>query len=436
MRLTRRTLLRGAGAAVSLPLLDAMLPRALGDGPPPRPLRLVFVFVPNGVHLPAWRPQEEGPLGALPSILEPLEAHRERLLVLSGLTLDGGRAHGDGPGDHARAAASFLTGAHPRKTGGADIQAGVSVDQVAATVLGRTTRFPSLELGTEPSAQSGACDSGYSCAYSSTIAWKDAGTPLKKESSPRRVFERLFGDGEALSPEERAARGRARRSVLDLAHDEARRLRARLGQGDRRKLDEFAESVREVERRLERAAAPTDRAPPPRRPADLGEHLGLLYDLTRLALETDQTRVVTIMAGNAGSNRSYAAIGVPEGHHDLSHHGRDPAKQEKLRRINRFHVERLAGLLDGLARTPDGDGTLLDSTLVVYGSGIADGDRHDHHDLPLLLCGGGARVAGGRHVRYPAETPLCGLYLWLLRRAGLAADAFGDATRPLPGLGG
>ncbi|MBX3471600.1 MAG: DUF1552 domain-containing protein [Planctomycetes bacterium] len=414
-----------------------MLPRALGDGPPARPLRLVFVFVPNGVHLPAWRPPDEGPLGALPSILEPLEAHRERLLVLSGLTLDGGRAHGDGPGDHARAAASFLTGAHPRKTRGADIHAGVSVDQVAAAALGRTTRFASLELGTEPSAQSGACDSGYSCAYSSTIAWRDARTPLQKEVSPLRLFERLFGDGDALAPEARAARDRTRRSVLDLAEGEARRLRARLGQGDRRKLDEFAASVREVERRLEQAAAPAaDRAPPARRPADLGEHLGLLYDLTRLALHADQTRVVTLMAGNAGSNRSYAAIGVPEGHHDLSHHGRDPDKQEKLRRINRFHVERLAAFVDGLARTPEGDGTLLDHTLIVYGSGLADGDRHDHHDLPVLLLGGGARVAGGRHVRYPAETPLCALYLWLLRRAGVRADAFGDADRPLTGLAG
>jgi hypothetical protein len=437
MKLERRTFLRGAGAALGLPLLEAMLPRALAQDPP-RPLRVVFVFMPNGVHVPDWAPAAEGPLDALPYLFEPLAPHRESTLVLSGLTLDGGRAHKDGPGDHARAAASFLTGAHPRKTGGADIEAGVSIDQLLAPALGRSTRFASLELGTEPSAQSGACDSGYSCAYSSNISWRTPTTPLAKDHSPRRVFERLFGDGQALSPEERARRDRARRSVLDLALDDARRLRARLGGGDRAKLDEYMTAVREVEQRITRAqAAPTaDRDdPPPRRPADYGEHIRLMYDLTRLAFEADATRVVTFMVGNAGSNRSYHELGVPDGHHDLSHHGRDPEKQEKLRRINRFHVEQLAHFLEGLSRTKDGPGgaTLLDNTLVLFGSGLGDGDRHNHDDLPILLCGRGAGVGArsGRHVRYPAETPLCGLYLWLLGKAGVRAGEFGDASRPL-----
>ena len=453
--LTRRGFLRASGAALALPTLETLAPR-VARAAEAAPARLVFVFVPNGVHRPAWRPLTPSALGAggfgaalagsqelhLSPTLAPLQPFQRQLLVFSGLTLDGGRAHGDGPGDHARSAGSFLTAAHPVKTAGANIRAGVSVDQVAAQRLGRATRFASLELGTEPGRLAGSCDSGYSCAYSSTIVWRTPTQPLPHEVSPRLVFERLCGDPDAppLDPETAARRARQRRSVLDLVREEARALQGQLSRSDRARLEEYLEGTRELERRLEEAERGEERLelpdPPPRGvPRDLGQHARLLGDLVALALQGDQTRVVTLMLGNAGSNRSYRELDAPEGHHDLSHHGKDPRKQEKLARINRYHVELLAHLLGRLAAAREGDGALLDRTLVLYGSGLGDGDRHDHEDLPVLLAGGsGLGVRGGRHLVHPADTPLANLHLALLQRAGVAVRSFGDATGPL-GLG-
>lgn len=435
-RPTRRGFLRAAGATLALPALESLAPRAAhaAEG---APARLVCVFVPNGVHRPAWRPAP-GPELVLSPTLEPLAPFRERLIAFSGLTLDGGRPHGDGPGDHARAAGSFLTAAHPRKTAGADIRAGVSVDQVAAQKLGRATRFASLELGTEPGLLAGSCDSGYSCAYSSTVVWRSATQPLPHEISPRLVFERLVGDPDAarLDPETAARRARQRRSLLDLVGEEARALQGALSRPDRERLGEYLEGVRELERRLARAEAPEEGAPaaPARRtPRDLGEHARLLADLIAFALQGDRTRVVTFMLGNAGSNRSYRELEAPEGHHDLSHHGQDAGKQAKLARINRFHVQLLAHLLERLASAREGEAALLDRTLVLYGSGLGDGDRHDHEDLPILLAGGQALgVRGGRHQEHALDTPLANLHLTLLGKLGVAASAFGDSTGVLP----
>lgn len=442
--LTRRGFLGAALGTLGLPLLEhpALGPlasltgsaRAAGAKPP---LRLLFIFAPNGAHMPDWTPPGPGSELVLPKTLAPLAEVKSRLNVISGLGLDAARAHGDGPGDHARAAATFLTGVHPRKTAGANIRAGVSVDQLAAAALGRGERLASLELGTERSRLSGSCDSGYSCAYSSNISWRGESTPNAKEIVPRRVFDRLFGDQQGLSAAERAARKRRRASVLDLVRDDARALGGKLGAADRHKVDEYLEALRELERRIHapQAKPPKARGEVPKHtPRDLGEHLDHLYDLIRFAFLTDSVRVATFMLGNAGSNRSYRKLGVSEGHHRLSHHGRDKTKREKIARIDRFHIERLARFLKAMAATREGDGSLLDNTLIVYGSAIGDGNRHNHDDLPILLAGGGGGVKGGRHLRFPKDTPLCELYLALLRLAGSRERTFGDAGKPLEGL--
>jgi Protein of unknown function (DUF1552) len=444
----RRTFLRGAGAALALPFLDAMGPltsglQALaGPGAGDGPTRLLFLFVPNGMHMEDWTPTTEGADYTLPWILEPLAPFKQHVSVLSGLAIDGGRAHGDGPGDHARAAGSFLTCAHPHKTSGADIRVGISVDQVAANAVGAETRFPSLELGTEGGLNAGSCDSGYSCAYSSNVSWRGPSSPCAKETNPRAVFERLFGVDD-LSPAERARRQRYRASILDLAREDAHDLRGRLGRADQRKLEEYTDAVRELEQRLERAededasSAAEQMTPPTGTPGDYGEHIRVMHDLTALAFQTDQTRVASFMIGNAGSNRSYRWLDVSEGHHRLSHHGRDAAKQEKIRRINRWHVEQLAYLLGKLQAIDDGGRTLLERTLIVFASGIGDGNRHNHDDLPVLLCGhGNGSVVPGRHLRYPAQTPMADLYLALLDRVGVRRASFADSRGHLPHLDG
>ncbi|RMG06623.1 MAG: DUF1552 domain-containing protein [Planctomycetota bacterium] len=434
LRLDRRSFLRGAGATLALPLLEAMTPSA-GAAEDTGPVRLLWIFVPNGKHMPDWTPREEGTDFPLPFLLEPLAPFREHLSVFSGLGLEAGRAHGDGPGDHARAAATFLTGAHPVKTAGANLRAGVSVDQVAARVLGRATPFPSLEVGCEAGRAAGRCDSGYSCAYVSTISWRTPTTPQPKAVVPRAVFERLFS-GRTLSPAARRRGARRRRSILDLVREDARSLAARLGRHDRRKLEEYLTAVREVEARIERAegrpAVEVPETVPPGVPSDFGEHVDLMQDLLVLAFRCDLTRVATFMVANAGSNRTYRQVGVREGHHTVSHHGGKPEKIAKLRAINRFHTEKLARLVRLLAEAREGEASLLDRSLVLYGSGLSDGQRHDHHELPVLLLGRGAGVAAGVHRRFPRGTPLCNLYLALLQRAGVAARRFGDSTEPLP----
>ncbi len=436
--LSRRTALKGMGAAISLPLLEAMLPaRTLAA---PAPLRLAFLYVPNGKHMADWTPKEEGSGYTLPAILEPLQGVKDELVVLTGLALDKARPHGDGPGDHARAMASFLTARQAKKTHGADIRAGVSVDQLLAQKVGSATRFPSLELGCDRGPNAGNCDSGYSCAYSTNLSWRTESTPTSKEIDPRQVFERLFTTSDPRADPNLARRDLYKRSILDFVAEDTTRLRARLGVTDQRKVDEYLTAIREIEQRLSKAppaveVGQTRMVKPAGIPKDYKEHLRLMTDLLVLAFRGDLTRIATFVYANDGSNRSYSFLGVPEGHHDLSHHGRDKAKQEKIKKINLFHVSQFAYLLEKLKSIPEGEGTLLDHCLIVYGSGISDGDAHNHDNLPVLLAGKGrGTVRTGRHVRFRKETPLANLYVSLLDRAGVKMEAFGDSTGPLTGL--
>jgi len=433
----RRTILRGVGVAMALPLLDAMSSRASarasasGSAKDAAPRRLVYVYAPNGVNRDLWTPSSAGALDVLPPTLAPLEAWKSDALVLGGLLLHTARANGDGPGDHARANAAFLTCAQPRKADG-EIHVGVSIDQLAAKRIGTATRFRSLEIGCEDGAQSGQCDSGYACAYSSNLAWSGASTPVPKEVDPRQLFDRLFREGEeGETAKEREARLARRRSVLDLVRADAQRLAKSLGADDRRKLDEYETSVRELERRLARAADVGGDVPDSARPAsgipkDRGEHARLLADVLVLALKTDSTRIATFALGNEGSNASHAAIGVPEGHHEISHHGGDVAKREKVGKVDLFHVEQLAHFVSRLAEADERGERLLDSTHVLYGSGIGDGNRHDHGDLPIVLLGGG--VKGGQYVVAPKDTPLANLHLALAHRIGVVEERFADST--------
>jgi len=432
---SRRTALKGLGVTLALPTLESLAPRAALAATQTAPRRLAFLFVPNGVNLAHWTPESEGFGYRLPYILEPLAPVKNDLMVLSGLTHDKGRANGDGPGDHARSASVFLTGAQPRKTDGENIRSGVSADQAAAQVIGGETRFASLELGCEPGRSAGNCDSGYSCAYSSSIAWASESRPLGKEVNPRLVFERLFDTGDRNQRERRALRT----SILDYVSDDAERLQSRLGRSDQRKLDEYLTGVREIERRLEHAGNTGEGAGgypvPAGIPDDYGEHIRLMCDMMVLAFQTDSTRIATFMLANAGSNRNYREIDVPDGHHDLSHHGGDPVKLTKIREINRFHVTQFAYLLERMKSVTEGEGTLLDNSMVVYGSGLSDGNRHNNENLPVVLAGrGGGTIDPGRHVRYQTETPLTNLYMAMLARAGASADFIGDSTGELPGL--
>ncbi len=446
--LSRRRVLRGMGTAVALPFLDAMLPTRLLTAAAPDgssiPRRMAFLYVPNGVHMPAWTPQREGENYDLPATLEPLKKHQANLNVLTGLALDGAAAHGDGGGDHARSVAAFLTGSHPRKTDGADIQNGVSVDQVAAQQVGDQTRFASLELGLEASSQAGRCDSGYSCVYTSNMSWRNPTSPMAKEVDPAAVFQRLFaGQTRTDTLRAKSVREKYRKSILDFVQEDAQQLSQQLGANDKRKVDEYLYAVRDVEKRLvgaERLHINEQGVPDYPRPAgvpkEMGQHAELMMDMITLALQTDSTRILSFMFTNAGSNRSYPDLGVSDGHHELSHHGKNADKQAKIAKINRFHVEKLAYLLDRMSNVPEGDGTLLDHCMVVYGSGISDGDRHNHDDLPILLAGKGAgKIRSGRHIRYKNGTPLCNLYLWMLHQMGAQADRFGDSDGTLEHLG-
>lgn len=428
---------------MALPMLEAMLPSSVLAAPTGKkaPLRLGFFYVPNGIHMEDWRPQAEGALTALPEILSPLESARDRLTVLTGLTCDKARPNGDGPGDHARSASAFLTGCQPRKTPGADIKVGISVDQYAAQQIGKNSRFASLELGIERGAQAGNCDSGYSCAYSSNISWSSENTPVAKEVDPRLVFDRLFGNGDPLEmAENRAKRDRYKKSILDFVLEDANRLKNQLGVKDQQKLDEYFTGVREIEKRLELAGtaganAPKGAARPTGIPQDYAEHLKLMLDMLVLAYQADLTRISTFMFANEGSNRNYKMIGISEGHHELSHHQKDPVKHAKIKAINKLHIEHFAYFVNKLRSIREGDGTLLDHCMFLYGSGLSDGDRHNHDDLPILLVGGAnGTVKPGRHVVFPKDTPLNNLYLSLLDRMEVPVHSLGDSTGRLSGL--
>jgi len=400
------------------------------------PKRMAFVFVPNGINMADWTPTATGSDFELPKILEPLSSVREQLMVLSGLTHDKARPHGDGAGDHARSASTFLTSSQARKTDGANIKVGVSIDQIAAEKIGNQTRFASLELGCDRGQRTGNCDSGYSCAYSYNISWKTESTPLPPEVDPRLVFERLFSGGDS---NESAARRSYRKSVLDFVLEDAKQLQSNLGSTDRRKLDEYLTAVREVEQRIERAEkfATTlpDYSQPKGIPKDDEKHLRLMYDLMALAFQTDTTRISTFMVAHDGSNRAYPFLGVSDNHHQLSHHENNDEKKRKIAIINRYHITQFAYFLERLKSIPDGNGTLLDNCMIVYGSGISDGNAHNHDNLPVLLAGSGAgTLRSGRHVRFTKETPMANLFLSILDRVGVSAERFGDSTGRLRDL--
>ncbi len=452
--ISRRTVLRGLGTAIALPMLDAMTtraafaaaaaPAAASAAAAAPPLRMAMFFTPNGVNYDHWIPKEIGALKDLPPSLQPLAAVRDKLTVISGLALDNARAKGDGPGDHARSAAAFLTGAHPYKTAGADIRVGISMDQLAAQKVGASTKLPSLELGLDKTRLVGNCDSGYACAYVDNISWRSESTPMPKEVDPGALFVRLFGAAaDRQSADARKKRLLYRKSILDFVADDARRLNRHLGASDQRKLDEYTTSIREIEKRIElQRQQQADLKPPPLDrpddvPGDLTEHMKLMLDLLVLAFQTDTTRVSTFMIARDGSDRSYRWLGVTEGHHTLSHHGRNPEKIEQIRKIDHYHVQQFAYFVSKLAQVKEGDRTLLDNSMVMLGSGIGDGDRHNHDELPVLLLGNGAgTITPGRHLKYPRNTPLCNLYVSMLNRMGVDAKSFGDSTGALENLSG
>jgi len=440
--LPRRTFLRGLGTAVALPFLDAMKPAFAARPTPIR--RVAFVYTANGVIMPDWTPVEEGTGFEFTKTLHPVEPFRDQLLVLTGLAHRNGEALGDGPGDHARAGASWLTGVHPKKTQGADIRNGQSVDQILAKDLGQSTPLPSLELGLQDVRMVGGCDSGYSCAYSNTLSWSSSTTPLPYENNPRRVFERLFGDGDTTDPVERAARARQNRSLLDFVLEDAQRLRPRLGTSDRRRLGNYLDSVREVERRIQNSERRDsdyidlpELVRPDGIPPTFEEHVQLMSDLITIAFQTDLTRVVTLMYSREGGNRTYRSIGVPDAHHGLSHHRNDPARMARLQLIDRHHVAMFADFLDKMRGAEDEDGSLLDHSMVLYGSSLSDSNQHTHDNLPTLLAGGGGgALHGGRHIRYADGTPMTNLFLTMLDRLEIQRDQLGDSTGQLEHLTG
>ena len=440
-KLSRRTILRGMGVSLALPWLEATSTVAKAAAVASAPTRMGFIFVPNGVVMQNWVPKTEGYGFQLSRTLQPLAPVQDDLLVITGLTHDKGRANADGAGDHARSASVFLTGAQPRKTDGEHIRSGISVDQLAAKAVGHKTRFSSLEMGADPGRMAGNCDSGYSCAYSSNISWSSESTPVGKEVNPRLVFERLFSNGKPSEVDKgQLQREALQKSVLDFIADDAKRLQSKLGRNDNRKLDEYLTGVREIERRIgTKTAKPTevevDYAIPDGIPGDYQDHLRMMCDLMVLAFQTDSTRIATMMFANAGDNKNYRKIGVPDGHHDLSHHGDNPEKLEKISQINLFHIQQLSYLLQKMKSIREGERTLLDNSMIVFGSGISDGNRHNHDNLPILLAGsGGGTIETGRHLRYDLETPVCNLFMSMLDRVGVDAPFIGDSTGRLPGL--
>ncbi len=432
--LSRRTFLHGASGLIALPFLDAMVP-ALGraqNAAPSAPTRLCFVYVPNGMVMSEWTPAEQGKDFRFTPILKPLEKYREQTLVLSRLMCHNANALGDGAGDHARASACFLTGTHCRESG-SDIFAGVSADQLAAQVIGKQTRFPSLEMGLEDTRMVGLCDGKYSCAYTSSISWRTATTPLPPLTNPRHVFERMFGNIDPnLDRATAERRARYRRSILDGAVEEARGLHASVGPADRRRLDEYLESIREVERGLAQFqpnSARPDVERPSGTPADYAEHSRLMYRLMVLAIQADLTRVITMMVGRESSIRSYDPIGIPESHHQLSHHRNDPVALAKLAKIQTYHLSFFAEFIARLQATQDGDATLLDRSMIVYGAGISDSNKHVHENLPVLVVGkGNGTLASGKHIDFQRDTPVTNLHLALLDRVGVRPERLGDST--------
>jgi Protein of unknown function (DUF1552) len=436
--LPRRTFLRGAGAMLALPFLDSMTPAFGAKAAAAPATRLGFVYVPNGIISSSWLPKGVGAGFEFNATMKALEPYRDNMLVLSNLAQINGQSFGDGGGDHARAGATWLTGVHPKKTEGADIHSGVSADQIAAREFGKATQFKSLEIGVEAPSLAGGCDSGYSCAYTNTVSWSSPITPNPVEVNPRVLFERLFGDGDSTDTAARAEALRQRGSLLDFVKGSVDRLETRLGQGDRRKLTEYLDAIRDIERRIQKAEEQNASmkmpviALPAAAPEEFVDHARLMMDLLVIAYQADLTRVATFMLAREGSNRSYRQIGISDGHHDCTHHQNDAEKIAKTIKINTHHVEQLAYFIERLKSTPDGDGTLLDHSMILYGSSISDGNRHTHVDLPLTLIGGGSgAIQGGRHIRYPDQTPMTNLLLTMLEKSGVRTEKLGDSTGTL-----
>ena len=439
--LSRRTFLRGAGVALGLPFLEAMTP-AFAQSAAANPVRLAWFYLPNGIDMRHWTPDNDGPLagmGALPEILAPLGSIRDDVMVLSNLTANWGRPLQVGAGDHGRALAAYMTGFEVQREL-TNLEVGVSADQIAAQAIGNRTRLPSLEVGLEESRMAGNCDNGYSCAYVYNVSWKTPTQPLPPISDPRLLFERLFGSGVAEPPEARARRLAMRQSILDRVIDDTERLVSTLGGTDRRKLDEYLTSIREIERQVHRAATDGITIEPGIQkpfgvPVEFRDYFRLMTDMMLVAFKADITRVSTMMVGREGSTRSYAEIGVPDGHHPLTHHMGNMSMLDRVRKINVLHATLFAEFLRKLKDTPEGDSNLLDQSLIVYGAGIADGNVHTHDQLPTVLAGrGGGSVRPGRHITYQRETPVTNLFTSMIERVGVPPEYLGDSTGPLHGL--
>ncbi len=438
--INRRTVLRGMGTALALPVLDGMFP-ALAAAPKPVN-RFGVVYVPNGIMMENWTPATQGAGFAFSPILKPLEPFRDRLLVLSGLSSTPPPERANAlVGNHSRASTRFLTDVQPKPTLGSDLEAGISMDQIAANELGQQTQLASLELGLDSNETAGGGDTGYSRAYCSTISWRSTKTPLPMENNPRVVFERLFGDTANASRDVRLARIQQQRSILDSVIEKINRLDQRLGPADSVKLGEFLEAVRDVERRIQKVERQNDEQVvtlehPAGIPGTFVDHLKLMFDLYALAYQCDLTRIVTFMVSREFSGRTYPQLGVHDGHHATSHHQNDPAKLADLVKINTFHVGLLTYFLEKLRSTPDGDGSLLDHVMLIYGAGMSDGNSHSPKNLPVLLLGGGAgTLKPGRHIQYKQDTPLANLHLALLDRLGVRIEKIGDSNGECEQLG-
>ena len=438
-QLSRRTLLKGLGVTVALPMLDAMTPAlATAAEKVKAPTRIFFGAVPNGIEMKAWKPQGVGKDFEFTRILKPLEAYREDLLILTGL------AHRTGAskeaGDHARAGGNYLTGVHPKRTTGADIEVGISVDQIAAQALGNKTRLSSLELGCEATRMVGSCDAGYSCAYQNSLAWRTPNTPMPPEINPRLVFERLYGSLESsLDPKTQAALNEDRQSILDYVNERTKKLVSTLGPTDKRKIDEYLTAIREIEKRIARVENDNRKltpeiAKPNGIPANFADHVRLMHDLLIVAFQSDITRISTMLYSREGSNRAYPELGFTDGHHPITHHRYIPDLVEKVTKINAYHLEQFAYFIGKLKSIQEGDGTLLDHCMIVYGSAHSDGNRHSHVDLPTIVVGrGNGALKTGRHIVYP-ETPMTNLFLTLLDKMGVPTDKLGDSNGKLQGL--
>jgi hypothetical protein len=443
--LARRTFLRGVGVAIGLPFLEAMVPAmARAATAPVAARRLGFFYIPNGVVMDKWTPAGTGAGFEFSPTLKALEPFRDQLLVVSGLGQNQANSFGDGNGDHSRAGSTWLSGVHPHRTEGADVYLGTTVDQIAAKHFAGETQLASLELAIDSNHSVGNCENGYNCVYLNSISWRTPTMPNPPENNPRVLFERMFGEGGTAG--QRLAQMRQDQSILDGVNEEIARLQKSLGMSDRHAVGEYVDSIRDIERRIQKAEEQNGNITTPvlEKPAGIPDgfeaHIDLLFDLQVLAYQADITRVVTFMIGRELGQRSYPQIGVPDPHHSISHHQNDPSKISKLEKIDAYHVRKFGDFLAKLKAAPDGDGTLLDHSMIMYGAGICDGNLHNHIPLPVLLAGGGAgQLKGGRHLKYDEGTPMANLYLTMLDKAGVRTDKFGDSTGELdidhlPGL--